>query len=50
MKDLKLLVRDARMRFGLAPKGSSPAEQNKQGLNQDTGLRAGRSEGKKLRD
>ncbi len=49
-RDLKLLVRDARMRFGMAPTGSSPAEQKKRGLNQDTGLRAGKSEGKKLRD
>ncbi|MBA3642200.1 MAG: flavodoxin family protein [Acidobacteria bacterium] len=49
-KDAKLLWRDARMRAGLPPKGSSPAEQQAMGLNEDTGLRAGRSEGDKLRD
>lgn len=49
-KDVKLLYRDARMRLGLAPRGSSPAEQEKLGLNEDTGLRATKSEGEKLRE
>ncbi len=47
---MKLLYRDASMRLGLAPKGSSPAEQEKLGLNEDTGLRATKSEGEKLRE
>lgn len=46
----KLLWRDARMRVGQPPKGSSPAEQQAMGLNEDTGLRAHKSEGEKLRD
>jgi hypothetical protein len=48
-KDAKLLWRDVRMRLGVPPAGSSPAEQQKLGLNDDTGLQAPKSEGKKLR-
>ncbi|HEV2080192.1 MAG TPA: NAD(P)H-dependent oxidoreductase [Allosphingosinicella sp.] len=48
--DAKLMVRDWRMRLGIAPAGSSPAEQERLGLNQDTGLRRGKSEGEKLRE
>jgi hypothetical protein len=47
--DLKLKWREARMKTGLASTGSSPAEQEKLGLNRDTGLSATRSEGEKLR-
>ncbi len=49
-KDAKLLWRDVRMRLGVPPAGSSPAEQQQMGLNEDTGLRAPKSEGEKLRD
>ena len=49
-KDVKLLWRDGRMRMGVPPKDSSPAEQQAMGLNQDTGLRATKSEGEKLRE
>ena len=50
LKDVKLLWRDLRMRLGVPRRGSSPAAQQQQGLNEDTGLRATRSEGDKLRD
>ncbi len=49
-KDVKLLYRDVRMRLGAAPKDSSPRRQHEADLNRDSGVRAGRSEGKKLRD
>ncbi len=49
-RDLQLLWRDARMRTGFPPEGSSPAEQQKLGLNQDALLRPGQGEGKRLRD
>ena len=49
-RDAKLLVRDFRMRMGLAPKGSSPAEQDRLGINRDRTLSPGKSEGQKLRD
>ena len=48
-KDVKLAWRDARMRLGLAPNGSSPAKQARMGLNRDTGVLAHKPEGKKLR-
>ncbi|WP_063776701.1 NAD(P)H-dependent oxidoreductase [Microvirga massiliensis] len=47
--DLKLKWREMRMKAGRAPEGSSPAEQEVLGLNEDTGLSATRSEGEKLR-
>lgn len=50
MADMKLLVRDWRMRFGVAPAGSSPAEQHRLGLSEDTGLSRSKSEGQKLRE
>jgi len=48
--DLKLGWREARMRLGRAPEGSSPAEQDRLGLNEDETLRPSRGEGDKLRD
>jgi hypothetical protein len=48
--DLKLKWRDLRMKAGAAPDGSSPEAQAELGLNRDTGLRATRSEGEKLRE
>lgn len=47
--DAKLKWRDLRMRAGRAPAASSPARQEELGLNRDTGLRATRPEGEKLR-
>jgi hypothetical protein len=49
LNDLRLLWRDLRMRLGRPRPDSSPAAQQRLGLNHDTGLRASRSEGKKLR-
>jgi len=49
LADVKLLWRELRMGLGAAPPGSSPAEQDKQGLNEDTGFHWKRSEGEKLR-
>jgi len=49
-KDVKLLWRDVQMRLGNAPDESSPAEQEQLGLNKDSGLRASRPEGEKLRE
>ena len=48
--DLKLGVRDVRMRVGLPPADSSPARQRELGLNDDTTLRPKRGEGERLRD
>ncbi|WP_426059008.1 NAD(P)H-dependent oxidoreductase [Hymenobacter sp. B1770] len=42
--EIKLGWRDVSMRLGLPPDGSSPAEQQKQGLNKDVTLRPGKSE------
>ncbi|GGK83949.1 NAD(P)H-dependent oxidoreductase [Rufibacter glacialis] len=42
--ELKSAFRDARMRVGLPPKGSSPDLQQQQGINQDVTLRPGKSE------
>jgi hypothetical protein len=47
--DLELQWRGLRLRAGRPPRGSSPAEQQAQGLNADHGLHATRSEGEKLR-
>lgn len=43
LKDAKLGWRDVRMRVGLPRAGSSPAEQQEAGLNQDVTLRPGQS-------
>ena len=42
--DTKLKWRDTRMRVGIPPEGSSPAEQQRLGLNRDVTLTPGRSE------
>lgn len=48
--DAKLKWRELRLRSGLAPQDSSPAEQERLGLNEDAGLAANQmSEGEKLR-
>jgi hypothetical protein len=47
--DVKLKWRDLRMKAGYPPAGSSPAEQQALGLNEDQGFRATRSEGEKVR-
>ena len=49
LADLRLKWRELRMRAGFAPAGSSPAEQQRLGLNEDAGLRPTLSEGEKLR-
>jgi hypothetical protein len=49
-RDVKLAVRDVRMRLGHPAKGSSPDEQQKLGLNQDVTLHPAKSEGEKLRE
>jgi len=49
-KDAKLLWRDLQMRLGNAPDESSPAKQEQMGVNKDSGLRASRPEGDKLRE
>lgn len=48
--DAKLWWRSIQMRTGHAPEGSSPAEQENLGLNQDARLRPQKSEGEKLRE
>ena len=50
LRDVKLAVRDVRMRIGHPPEGSSPDEQQKLGLNQDITLNPAKSEGEKLRE
>ncbi len=47
--DAKLGWRDARMRLGHPPAGSSPAAQQELGLNRDVTLRPSKGEGEKLR-
>ncbi len=47
--DLKLQWREMRMRTGTMPAGTSPADQRRLGINNDTGLRPTKSEGEKLR-
>jgi hypothetical protein len=48
--DVKLWWRDRRMRLGHAPEGSSPREQDEEGLNQDSRVHPQRGEGENLRD
>ena len=48
--DLKLKWREVQMGFGTPPVGSSPAAQQKQGLNQDATFTPKKGEGAKLRD
>ena len=50
LADAKLMVRDWRLRLGIAPAGSSPAAQGRLGLNRDTDMRRSKSEGEKLRE
>jgi multimeric flavodoxin WrbA len=50
LADLKLKWRELRMSVGKAPEGSSPAEQERLGLNRDTTLLHKRSEGNKARE
>ena len=45
--ELKLAVRDVRMRLGVPRKGSSPAIQQRKGLNRDRTLRPKKSERKR---
>lgn len=47
--DAKLKWRGVRMGLGMAPSGSSPAEQERLGLNNDATLSTTKSEGEKLR-
>ena len=47
--DWRLKWREWRMSLGYAPEGSSPAEQERLGLNRDATLQPGRSEGDKRR-
>ena len=42
--DLRLALRDRRMRLGVPPEGSSPDVQQRLGLNRDATLSPGRSE------
>jgi hypothetical protein len=49
LADLKLKWRDARMRIGIPPAGTSPARQQTAGLNRDTTLTPAQGEGQKLR-
>ncbi|MGE4107336.1 MAG: NAD(P)H-dependent oxidoreductase [Bacteriovoracia bacterium] len=48
--DIKLKWRELRMRFGKAPPNSSPAEQERLGLNRDAHFDYKKSEGKRLRE
>lgn len=48
--DVKLGWREARMRLGIPPAGTSPAIQEEMGLNRDATLRPKRGEGVKVRD
>jgi hypothetical protein len=48
--DAKLKWREIRMGLGVPPRGSSPAAQQKLGLNQDKTLDAKKGEGERLRD
>lgn len=49
LREAQLLWRDMRMRAGIAPSDSSPARQQKLGLNQDRTWSPRESEGEKLR-
>jgi hypothetical protein len=48
--EIKTGIRSWRLRFGLAPKGSSPWYQEKFGLNRDKTMKPKKSEGNKLRE
>ncbi len=48
--DLKLKCREIRMGVARAPKGSSPAAQQRKHLNRDATLKPKRGEGEKLRE
>ena len=48
-KDLKLKWREIKIGLGRPPAGSSPAEQQRLGLNRDETLKPKQSEGEKLR-
>ncbi len=50
LDDMKLKWRELRMKFGYPPAGSSPAQQQELGLNQDVTRSPEQGEGKKLRD
>jgi len=50
LADVKLAWREIRMRFGNPHEGSSPAEQQARGLNQDATLFPKKGEGEKLRE
>lgn len=50
LQEARLAWRDFRMRAGIPPTDSSPAEQQKRNLNRDRTLRPARGEGEKLRD
>ncbi|MEO8110950.1 MAG: hypothetical protein ABI594_12990 [Ginsengibacter sp.] len=48
--EIKTGIRSWKLRFGKAPKNSSPWMQEKYGLNKDITLHPKKSEGEKLRD
>lgn len=50
MQDLKLKWRALRLGVGLPPAGSSPAEQQRRGLNNDATLQPKKGEGERLRE
>lgn len=50
LADAKLKWRELRMKWGMAPAGSSPKRQEVLDLNRDTGRDAKKSEGEKLRE
>jgi multimeric flavodoxin WrbA len=50
LHELTTGIRSWKLRFGKAPKGSSPWYQDKFGLNKDVTLKPKKSEGKKLRE
>ena len=50
LADVKLGWRDARLRVGIPPDGSSPAQQQALDLNRDVTLTPKKGEGEKLRD
>ncbi len=48
--EAKLKWRQLRMSAGMAPRGSSPAQQERAGLNRDATFTPERGEGEKLRE
>lgn len=50
LKELKTGIRSWKLRFGMAPKGSSPWKQRKSGINDDATLHPKKGEGEKLRE